>query len=149
MTEDQTPAQALETVRRAKAAVADRLTIHWGWDAVFALAIGGVYAVHALPSPYGALGTVPFVCAVAWLTTLRRASSGLWVQGFGPRSARGPAIALNLLLGALLLAVLLSSMLLGWRWPALAAGAIAAIGTFVLSRLWVRAYRRALKGGAA
>lgn len=146
--EFRTPAEALDVVQQAKAAVAERLAVHWGWDAAFALAIGAVYAVHALPPPLGALTMVPFVMLVAWLVVVRRSRSGLWIQGPGPRSARRFSIALNLLLGAMLLLVLTSSLLLGLRWPALAAGAIAAAGTFVLSRLWGRAYRRALTGEA-
>jgi hypothetical protein len=145
---DQNAAEALESLRRVRFAIAERLPVPWAWDAAFAICTGGIYAVHALPSPFGPLFTAPFVVGVTWLTVLRRSRCGLWLHSVGPRQARGYAIALKLILSALLLLTILAVMLYDWRWAPALAGLIAAASTFILSRLWVCAYQRAVIGAA-
>lgn len=137
MTDDQTPAEALAAIRSARSAVGVRMNHHWGWDIALAVAVGGVFAAHALPPPWGTL-------AVAGLWVFRRNRTGVRINSFAPPQARGVALALALLLMILLLVAMQSSLLLGLRWPSLVAGTAAAIATFFASRAWQRACRRAL-----
>jgi len=144
VTDDQTPAEALAAIRSARSAVGVRMTHHWGWDIALAVAVGGVFAAHALPPPWGTLAMMPCMLAVAGLSVFWRNRAGVRINSLAPPQARGVALALALLLMILLLVAMLSSLLLGLRWPSLAAGAVAAIATFFASRAWRRACRRAL-----
>jgi len=146
MTEDRTPADALAEIGRARAAVGARMLVHWGWDLAFALATGGIYAAYILPPEWAPMFMAPFVLTSAWLTTLRRNRTGIFLSQIVPPRARAIGLVLALVLGMLLLVVLLTSLLLNLRWPALASGVIATIATFIASRMWLRACQQDLAG---
>jgi hypothetical protein len=135
---------ALAEVRAARAAVARRLPIHWTIDLAFALAVGGVFAVNAMPMPWGPLAAGPCIGAITWLSVIRRDRSGIWAKNGGPPPARAVTIGMYLIIAALALITFISSMALGQRWPALIAGGVATVTTFVASRWWVSIYRKAL-----
>lgn len=141
---DRTSLDALAEVHDARAAVAKRLDVHWTFDLAFALAVGGVFAVNAMPMPWGPLAAGPCIGAITWLSVIRRDRSGIWAKNGGPPPARAVAMGMYLTIAVLALITFISSMALSQRWPALVAGGVAMMTTFAASRWWVSIYRKAL-----
>lgn len=143
MTDPKTAAEALDSLKQSRAAVAERLTAgSVTYDLIYSALVGAMVAGFALPRPW------PFVCigvsclglgllARDW--TQRR---GVWVSGVTPPRARWVAIGLGVLMvGFLLGAVRVADV--GGQTPAILGLAGAAAGiAFAASRLWLRVFRR-------
>jgi len=147
MMQDPGPQEALDSVHRVRTALGERIKPHLGWELAQAVACGGIFAAFAVPTPWGSLAMVPFVLATTWLTVLYRRRAGVWISTAVCARARLIGLAFGLSMGALVLVVLLTSLLLDLRWPALVAGVLAALITFFGRRAWLRAIVEDLSGG--
>lgn len=102
MTDPQTPSEALDAVRKSRAAVAERLTVgSLTYDLIYSGLAGGMIAAWVAPMPWpplimGACGLALGLLARTWAH--RR---GVWVSGLSPTRARWVAIGLGVVLGAL------------------------------------------------
>lgn len=146
MTDDPGPHEALAAVRDSRAALGARIRPVLAEEIALAVATGGVLAAFALPPPWGSLAMVPFVLAMSWLMVLARNRTGLMVNRAVCARARWIGLAVGLAIAGLALVVILSSLLLDLRWPALACGLLAAVITFFGRRAWLRAIMDDLAG---
>ena len=147
MSDNLSPREALAQIRAARAAAAGHIHPHWIWDLAMALATGGVFAAYSAPPPWGAVVMVPFALAMPLLSALERRRFGLQVRSFGtsPRS-RALGALFGLVLATLVVGVILSSLLLDLRWPALAAAGVATIFTYYCRRAWLGAIQDDISG---
>ena len=142
MTEpEQTPAEALEAIRKSRAAVADTvahnsLTYDLIYSSIAALMVAGQVAPFPLNVVASAGGAVAFaVLARKWAQKI-----GVFVSGVTPRRARWVAFGL----GAVFVVLMLASLWAGRAhhyWMGLPLGVAAFATAWVGSRLWLRVYR--------
>lgn len=143
MTDPKTAAEALETVRQSRAAVAERLTVgSMTYDLIYSALVGVMISSQGAPQPWallvmGACGLTLALLARSWAR--RR---GVFVNGLTPPRARWVAIGLGLLAASLMFGAVHLGRL-GGQWPAISGlGLIGSIIAFAASRLWLRVFRR-------
>lgn len=141
------PAEALAAIQATRTAVADRMVLPWYYDALYAVAVGGMVASQALPSPKSTLAILACVGLLLLYATAWKKKVGAWVYGTTPKNARWVAIGGGLVAGALMIVSLYAARTLGLWWVPLAMGAVAAVVAFFINRLWVRVYRRVMEAG--
>ena len=148
MTQDPTPQEALASIETSRAALGDRIRPVPAEEIALAVATGGILAAFAVAPPWGSVLMVPFVLASTWLTVRARNRMGLYLNRAVCAEARKIGLIFGLGLAGLVLVVLLSSLLLSLRWPALVCGLLAALLTFFGRRAWLRAIVDDLAGSA-
>lgn len=148
MTQYPTPQEALSAIKTSRAALGERIRPILGEEIALAVATGGILAAFAVAPLWGSVLMVPFVLASTWLTVRARNRMGLFLDRAVCAPARRIGLIFGLGLAALVLIVLLSSLLLDLRWPALACGLLAALLTFYGRRAWLRAIVDDLSGSA-
>jgi hypothetical protein len=147
MTDDPTPAEALEAIRQSRAA-AERQVARgsWRYDLIYSGIFAGMIGAQALDMPFSTLAIALGVMALAVLYRREADRLGVAVSGMTPRRARWVAIGL----GMAMLPLMLAAIVLNYRHPPLhiqllgMAGlvAVAFVVALVGSRLWLRVYRR-------
>ncbi|MDP1736461.1 MAG: hypothetical protein Q8L23_03365 [Caulobacter sp.] len=143
MTDPKTPAEALESVRKSRAAVAERLaTGSLSYDLIYSALVAGMVAGWAAPRPWPIIVIGACTVGLALLARHWARRRGLWVSGVTPVRARWVAIGLGaVMVGLLMVAVALSRS--GDQVPAiLGLAAAAAAIAFAASRLWLKVFRR-------
>ena len=148
MTQDPTPQEALAAIQTSRSALGERIRPLLGEEIALAMATGGILAAFAVAPPWGSLLMIPFILASTWLTVRARNRMGLFLNSAVCAPARRIGLIFGLGLAALVLIVLLSSLLLDLRWPALVCGGLAALLTFYGRRAWLRAIVDDLSGSA-
>ena len=148
MTQDPTPQEALSAIQTSRATLGERIRPLLGEEIALAIATGGILAAFAVVPPWGSLLMIPFILASTWLTVRARNRMGLFLNRAVCAPARRIGLIFGLGLAALVLIVLLSSLLLDLRWPALVCGGLAALLTFYGRRAWLRAIVDDLSGSA-
>jgi len=148
MTQDPTPQEALSAIQTSRATLGERIRPLLGEEIALAIATGGILAAFAVAPPWGSLLMIPFILASTWLTVRARNRMGLFLNRAVCAPARRIGLIFGLGLAALVLIVLLSSLLLDLRWPALVCGGLAALLTFYGRRAWLRAIVDDLSGSA-
>ena len=141
-----TAASALESVRTARAQVADAASCPPWRHAVFGAITAAYVAAPALGSPamfYG-LATLVVVIAVVFLTDRRR--SGLFVNGYRRGRTRPVALTMLAVMLGLYMAGLYASLELGRAWVPLVLGLVAGPLGVWASLLWQRAFLTELAG---
>lgn len=152
MTDDPTPAEALEAIRQSRAA-AERQVARgsWRYDLTYSAIVAAMVGSQALDMPISTLAIALGVLALAVLFRRYSDQLGVTVTGMTPRRARWVAIGLGLSLLPLMLAAIVLNhrhpplliQLLGMAGLMVAAFVIALVG----SRLWLRVYRRETGSG--
>lgn len=142
MTEpEQTPAEALEAIRKSRAAVADTvahnsLTYDLIYSSIGALMVAGQVA----PLPFNVLASAGGAVGFAVLARKWAQKTGVFVSGVTPKRARWVAIGL----GAVFVVLMLTGIWAGrahYYWMALPLGVAAFATAWIGSRLWLRVYR--------
>lgn len=147
MTNDPTPAEALDAIQRSQRDVQRRLAAgSWRYDLGYSAVCAMMVGTQALDMP---LNTVGVAVGVILLTVLFRREAnrlGVSVTSTSPRRARWVTIGLGLVLVPLMvLAILLNHFASSGVMLALGAAALMAatfIAVLIGSRLWLRVYRR-------
>ena len=148
MTEDPNPQEALASIHAARSSVADRMVLPWTYDALYAVAVGGMVASQIAPAPFGVIGIGVCICLLALYATLWKRKVGVWVYGTSPKRARWVAIGGGLVAGAAMVTAMYVMRTTGdWRIP-LALAAVMTVLAYLTNRLWVRVYRREMETGA-
>ena len=141
------PAEALAAVRRSREAILEQMRFPWWVEAAQALGAGVLIAGLALPGDWSTLVALGVIVGTALWYRAWSNRTGLSLFGIG----RGRARWVSLGLGAVLLILFVVSFRLeygaGLWWAPLPAGVLAALATYVASRLWFRAYRADLREG--
>lgn len=145
MSEDPTPAEALEAIARSRRAVHERVTSGgWRYDLTYAAIVAGMVGGQALGIPFNVFASTFGVLALAVIFQHESRRTGLRITGVSPRRARWVAIAMGLVFAAVMLGV----VYLGRSTPeapvGLIAGAAAGIAfglALIGSRIWRRVYR--------
>lgn len=147
-TPEQSPADALASIRASRTTVADRMVLPWFYDALYAVGVGVMVASQALPPPLGTLGIFAGVGLMVIYASVWKRKVGVWVSGTTPRRARWVAISGGLVAAVLIIVSLVCARELGlWQVPVVLA-VIAVVVAFFINRLWVRVYRREMEEGA-
>ena len=149
MSEDPTPAEALEAIARSRRDVHDRVAVGgWRYDLSYAAIAAGMVGGQALDTPFNLTASTLGILALVVLFQAESRRTGLRITGVSPRWARWVAIGCGLLFGALMLGVIA----LRRDAPHLPVGLIAggaAAATFAValigSRLWRRVYRAEMR----
>ena len=143
MTDPENASEALASLRRSRAAVAERLTDgSVTYDLIYSALVGGFVAAWAAPPPLplwimGGCGLGLGLLARTW--TRRR---GVWVSGVTPAMARWVAIGLGAIMAAMLFGALALSRQGGQTLAILGLAGLSAILAFGASRLWLKVFRR-------
>lgn len=143
MTDPKDAVEALETVRRSRAAVAERLTVgSVTYDLIYSGLAGGMIAAWVAPTPWPPV--IMGVCSLG-LGLLARSwaqRKGVWVNGLSPARARWVAIGLGVAIGGLAIGAVWLSRQGGQALAILGLGLLTAVIAFAASRLWLRVFRR-------
>ena len=147
MTQDPTPAEALEAIRQSRAA-AERQVARgsWCYDLTYSAIVAAMVGSQALDMPFSTLTIAAGVLALAVLFRRYSDRLGVTVTGMAPRRARWVAIGL----GMALIPLMLAAIVLNYRHPPLHIQLLGMAGLVVVafavalagSRLWLRVYRR-------
>ncbi len=151
MSEDPTPAEALEAIARSRRAVHDRVaTGGWRYDLTYAAIMAGMVGGQALDIPFNVFASTFGVLALAVIFQHESRRTGLRITGVSPRRARWVAIAMGLVFAAVMLGIVYlrrtASDVPLTLIVAVAAG-IAFVLALVGSRVWRRVYRAEMGTG--
>ncbi|NJC42705.1 hypothetical protein GGQ87_003000 [Brevundimonas alba] len=147
MTENPTPAEALEAIRQSRKAAERRVARgSWRYDLTYSAIFAAMIGSQALDMPINSLGVAGGLLALALLYRRETERLGVAVNGMTPRRARWVAIGL----GLAMLPLMLAAIVLNYREPPLhihllgiaALSLVAFVFALVGSRLWLRVYRR-------
>lgn len=137
------PIDALKQVQGARAHMAERYTRgSWLYDLFYALLVGGLVAVMALPMPYLLINEVVLLACLLILARWWRNRTGMWMSGVQPARARWVAMAMGVLMAALVVLNLWWSRNGGGLWAPVVTGGVGVVMAFVGSRIWTTVYRR-------
>jgi hypothetical protein len=135
--------QALEDAEARSQSAAARLPENAYWfEALGLVYIGALFPSIILPTPFNVLAIAGLVVVMTLVFNKYQERYGVWVSGFRPGQTRMIAIGLSAVLIALLMTVWILHLSLGLIWPAFAGALVAMSVSFVLGRVWMRAYRR-------
>lgn len=147
MMHQQSPAEALDSIRRTRSAVGERMNrVHWSYEAAYGLICGGMVAAIALPSPFRLAALAVLLCSLGGLVAWWQKSTGVWVNGLSPSRARWVAGGLGAFMAVAIVAATVLSRRYGlWQAP-LVGGALVAVVSVLASRLWMRVYLSEIRG---
>ncbi|QOC21348.1 hypothetical protein IC757_09800 [Wenzhouxiangella sp. AB-CW3] len=138
---------ALEDAEAHSRSAAARLPENDSWyELIWLACIGGLVITPVLPMPFNLLAVFALVFALSKMMSSYQERYGVWVSGYRRGRTRIIAISLSVLLFAIMISVWIIRLRLGLIWPAFAGAAIAVLISFILSRAWMRAYRRDTSG---
>ena len=151
MSEDPTPAEALEAIARSRRTVHDRVaTGGWRYDLTYAAIVAGMVGGQALDIPFNVLASTLGVLALAVIFQHESRRTGLRITGVSPRRARWVAIAMGLVFAAVMLGVVYLRRTAQDVPVALIVAAAAAVAfghALIGSRIWRRVYRAEMGRG--
>lgn len=150
MTNDPTPAEALEAIARTRSEVRERIAAGgWRYDASYAAIMAGMVGGQALEGPFNVLASSLGVLALAVIFQHETRRTGVRITGISPRNARWVAIGCGLVFAAVMLGLVWLRREADHLPVALIAGG-GALVTFVAaligSRVWRRVYRAEMRG---
>lgn len=141
---EDSPADALETIRASRQAVHDRISKGgWRYDLIYSALMAGMVSSQVLDNPFNVVGLTLGVLGLTAMFQAETRRLGMLVTGISPARARWVAIAMGLLMAAVMLGVVALRYRTGVSPIPLGIGA-ASIGFVVAligSRLWRRVYR--------
>lgn len=146
MADDVDPAEALASIREARAGVGRSMDYPPIWDVVFGLIVAAMVGAQGLPQISSALVLLGTLAALFWMVKWWRDRFGWWVSAYSPKRARWVALAmLPLIFGCLGLSWW-TRLFDGPWWAPLLGGALAFVITIVFGRWWMQIYRSELAG---
>lgn len=135
--------ETLQEIEERRCKAAGRLPESASWyDTLWLVYIGGLVLSMALPTPINFLAIALLLFGLIKAMNLYQERYGVWVSGFRPGKTRVISAVLAVLLIVTLLAVSYFRHQQGLIWPAFPAAVIAMSLSYVLARMWMRAYRR-------
>lgn len=135
------PAQALNAVHEARAALSARLDQGaWRYDLIYSLLAGLAVGAQALPVPFNIAGSAVGAISLALLARDYARRTGVWVCGSTPRRARWASMGLGVVIAGLCMVSFMAADH-GQAWVGLLASAAAMAAALVASRLWRRLFR--------
>lgn len=135
--------EALADARARSRSAAGRLPESVPWfEAIWLAYIAGLVLSMALPMPFNLLVIFALLFGLSKAVSAYQERYGVWVSGFRPGRTRVIAVALGVVLLAILMIVWFYRQRYGLVWPAFPAAAVAVGASFVIGRMWMRAYRR-------
>jgi len=142
--EDNTsPAEALASINKARAAAADGFSRHtWRYDLTYSALASGIVASQALHSPLNIVFVSVCTIGLSVLAQKWSEKHGVKVTGLTPRGGRWIAIGLGIIFLGLAFAAFTAVERLHMRWIPLALGAVAFGVALIGSRMWRTSYRR-------
>jgi len=145
---DRAAAEAeLATLQGQRAALAERATTPWWYDALLSLLLFGFVSSYAVQNTWVTLAAlVVFLLCLRGMVTLYRRLTGFWVNGFRPGTTRR-AIAVWIVACLALLALGFAAQDL-WRGSMVVVAAVLAVVLFLVNRWWGRLYAAELRGEA-
>lgn len=144
MSNDIDPAEALASIKAARAEVGKTMDYPIAWDFVFGLIIAAMVAGQGLPTQWSTLVLIFSILGLIWMMKWWRDRFGWWVNGYGPRKARWVSFGLAAVLFACMGLSLWTRHFDGPWWAPVAAGGIAFVTSIVFGRWWMAVYRREL-----
>lgn len=137
----QTPAEALESIRQSRAAVADRMgKTSWTYDVIYSSITAVMIAGQVAPLPFNIFASAGGACAFAFLARKWAQKTGVFVSGVTPKRARWVAVGLGGVVAVLMLAALWAGRA-HHAWMAIPLGLIGFVAATIGSRLWMRVFR--------
>ena len=137
----QSPAEALDSIRRSRAAVADRVAKNSKtYDLIYSSIAAVMVAGQAAPFPFNVMASTGACVAFVFLARKWAQKTGVFVSGVTPKRARWVAFAM----GAVFVVLMLASLWSGRahrEWLAIPLGVVAFLLAGVGSRLWLRVFR--------
>lgn len=141
MSDQQTPQDALEAVRRSREEVRRRMAHSpWWYDLGFGGAVAVMVGGQGAPLPFGPISTAIGLAIIAVIVRKWTDLTGVWINGYQPRRARWVAFALAGLTGAMMLGALAAGRHGGLVWVPAVLGVAAGVMAVIASRLWTRVY---------
>lgn len=138
---EQTPAEALEAIRKSRAAVGEAVSQNSRtYDLIYSSIAGLMVAGQAMPMPINILSSAGACVAFALLARKWAQKTGVFVNGMTPRRARWVAFGL----GGVFVVLMLASMYFGRTdraWLGIPLGVVAFLLAGAGSRLWGRVFR--------
>jgi FlaA1/EpsC-like NDP-sugar epimerase len=135
----------LAALRSQRAALAERATQPWWYDALLGLLLFGFIASYSVHDNWVTLAAVAvFLLCLRGMMTLYRRLTGFWVDGF----RRGPTRRAIVVWVVVVLAVLGTGFAAEerWRGAMVVAGAVLGVAVVLVSRWWTRIYVAELRG---
>lgn len=150
MSNDPTPAEALEAIARSRSEVRERIAAGgWRYDVTYAAIIAGMVGGQALEGPFNILASSLGILALAVIFQHEARRTGVRITGVSPRNARWVAIGCGLVFAAVMLGLVWLRREADHLPVALIAGggALVAFGAALIgSRVWRRVYRAEMRG---
>jgi len=142
MTEhEQTPAEALEAIRKSRAAVGEAVSRNSRtYDLIYSTIAGLMVAGQAMPMPVNILASAAACVAFGLLARKWAQRTGVFVSGVSPKRARWVAFGM----GAVFVVLMLASMYFGRTdraWLGIPMGVVAFLLAGAGTRLWGRVFR--------
>ena len=140
-------AAELAALQSRRAALAERATQPWWYDALLGLLIAGFLASYSLRNTWVTLGAlVLLLVALRAMVALYTRLTGMWVNGFRKGSTRRPIHVWLVLYAVVLGAAASAEYLLDVRGAMAVGGVVIGIGLALISRWWTRIYVAELRG---
>jgi len=145
MTDPQTPAEALASIRAARTRMLENMESYpLAYDIVFGFGLAVIVAWQGLPQPWAVMGVVLTMLYVLWLQRWWKTRYGWWVDGYSPKKARWVAIGMAVVLTGLMLGSVYGRFQGPW-WLCLVTGAVAWPVAVIGGRWWTHVWKRELR----
>ncbi|ATQ42599.1 hypothetical protein [Caulobacter mirabilis] len=147
--QNSSPAEALEALRGAREAIADRVAEgSWAYDLTYAVLVGVMVASQAAPRPFDAVLLIGSAVVLGLMLRRWQARKGMMLTGLGSRRARWVAIGVGVISAGAIVAGLVARRTFDMPEVALYLAPIAAVAALAASRLWLKVYRAEMRAGA-
>lgn len=142
MTDSQDARAALDSVRASRLSLIEAADAPPSRHAAFAVLMGGLIAMPALPLAFRFAALAVALCAVPLIIRWDRRRTGMFINGY--RRGQTRFVLAVVLLGSLALYSLSNWLALSRHiiWPSMALGLIGAIAGYFASQWWCRVFRR-------
>jgi hypothetical protein len=137
----------LATLQAQRAALADRVTTPWWYDALLGLLVFGLLASYSARNAWVTVGAlVVFVLGLRGMVALYTRLTGLWVSGLRQGPTRRAVTVWFVLYAVVLAASAVAEYLLDLRGAMVVGAAVIGVGLALVSRWWTRIYTAELRG---
>ncbi len=144
---EQSPAEALASIREARASVVRTMDYPFGWDILFGLIVAVMVAGQGLPAQWHNLVLIFSLLGLFWMMKWWRDRFGWWVNGYAPKKARWVAYGMAAILFGCMGLSLWTRLFDGPVWGPIAGGVVAFVTSIVSGRWWMAVYRKELEEG--